>query len=228
MPDPAPTASEYFGAMVDRYDSLIRRAVPRYDEMIDRLVDFLPRTAPRTLELGCGTGNLTLRLLQRDPLATVTTVDAASEMTAITARRAAAIDAGARLRTLTARFEELNFPAASFDLVTSCMSLHHVRDRAPLYRSLRAWLAPGGAFCFADQLLGATDDIQRVMWERWLEFCRLPGHCTADEIKSLTDHAAAHDHYEPLSAHLDTLRAAGFSMVDCVWRNHMYTVIVAA
>src|SRR5438132_1488236 len=61
------TASEYFGRMVDRYDSLIRRAVPRYDEMHERLVECLPRAASRVLELGCGTGNLTRAVRERYP-----------------------------------------------------------------------------------------------------------------------------------------------------------------
>ncbi len=61
------TASEYFGAMVDEYDSLIRRAVPRYDEMIARTVEYMPDDARRILEFGCGTGNLTLAIAQRFP-----------------------------------------------------------------------------------------------------------------------------------------------------------------
>ncbi len=61
------SAADYFGAMVAGYDSLIRRAVPRYDEMTDRLVDYLPPAAARVLELGCGTGNLTLRLVMTIP-----------------------------------------------------------------------------------------------------------------------------------------------------------------
>src|SRR5260370_300146 len=55
------SASGYFGAMADEYDSLIRRAVPRYDEMIDRLCDYLPVEAARVLELGSATRNLSLR-----------------------------------------------------------------------------------------------------------------------------------------------------------------------
>ena len=54
------TAADYFGAMVGEYDSLIRRAVPRYDEMTARLLDYLPPSATSILELGCGTGNLTM------------------------------------------------------------------------------------------------------------------------------------------------------------------------
>src|SRR5262245_24592695 len=222
MPEPALTAAAYFGGMVESYDSLIRRAVPRYDEMTDRLMDSLPRAAPSILELGCGTGNLTLRLVERFSNASITTVDAAPEMTAITAHRA-----GKRVTTITERFEELDFKPGAFNLVTSCMSLHHVRDIGVLYRAIARWLTPDGAVRIADQVLGATDELQRLYWDRWLEFCHLPGHCTEEEIRSLEDHAAAHDHYVPLAEHSRLLSAAGFARLDCVWRNWMYTVIAA-
>ena len=42
------SASEYFGAMVAEYDSLIRRTVPRYDEMLERLLCYLPPEGPVT------------------------------------------------------------------------------------------------------------------------------------------------------------------------------------
>src|SRR5262245_47531924 len=81
------TAADYFGAMVRSYDSLIRRAVPRYDEMTQRLLEYLPPTANHVIELGCGTGNLSLRLAQRYPSARLTLVDGAPEMIDLTRAR---------------------------------------------------------------------------------------------------------------------------------------------
>ena len=47
-----PFASGYFGSMVESYDSLIRRAVPRYDEMISTMLDYLPGKAERVHGIG--------------------------------------------------------------------------------------------------------------------------------------------------------------------------------
>src|SRR6266550_9328266 len=82
-----PTAAAYFGAMAESYDSLIRRAVPRYEEMTARLLEYLPREADSVLELGCGTGNLSLALAHRFPSASLTFVDASTEMLAVTRTR---------------------------------------------------------------------------------------------------------------------------------------------
>ncbi|HVZ93271.1 MAG TPA: class I SAM-dependent methyltransferase [Phycisphaerales bacterium] len=282
------SAYEYFGAMVESYDSLIRRAVPRYAEMTDRLMEYLlagtspgnaagPATGggeaasggnaelggrknaagagrggacdgtaemgggekaglggvrgPRAiLELGCGTGNLTIRLAERFPGARITFVDASEEMVSLTgARLAERGNERSRVEPTVGRFEELQLGAASFDAVTSCISLHHVRDKPALFRAIRGWLAPGGLLAFADQMAGATEENHRVNWEGWLQYCREPGNCTEEEIASLVAHAAAHDHYESVGAHFDAMRLAGFEAggIDCVWRNLMWAIVTA-
>ena len=230
MREQLPTAaSEYFGSMVESYDSLIRRAVPRYDEMTARLLDYLPREAQSVLELGCGTGNLSLQLARKFPAASLMLVDGSFEMIAVTRSRIE--DAGIRPVNepayLAVRFEELALPGDSFDLVVSSISLHHVADKAGMYRRIRAVLRAGGRFCFADQIRGEPESNHRVNWDRWLDFCREPGHCTQEEIESLLDHAAAHDHYVPLSEHISLLSASGFAEIDCVWRNWMWGIVTA-
>ncbi|HET7712927.1 MAG TPA: class I SAM-dependent methyltransferase [Thermoanaerobaculia bacterium] len=223
------TASEYFASMIESYDSLIRRAVPRYDEMLERLVAYLPERAERILELGCGTGNFSLALARRYPDADIAFIDAAPEMLDATRRRLEefAPDSAARFRFLPVRFEEIDPALGAFDLIVSTISLHHVRDKKPLYVRIAALLRDVGTFRFSDQLRGGTEENHRINWEAWLAFCRQPGHCSPDEIESLLQHAEAHDHYTPLGEHVRLLENAGFRHVDCVWRNWIWGIVTA-
>ncbi len=223
------SAAGYFGSMAESYDSLIHRAVPRYDEMIARLLDYLPGDPRRVLELGSGTGNLSLRLAKTFPRAELTLVDGSAEMISLVRSRVdeSRSDSSSRISYVEARFEVLDLPPRSFDLVVSSISLHHVKDKAALYQRIRALVPAGSHFCFADQIRGEPESNHRVNWDHWLDFCREPGHCTQEEIESLLDHAAAHDHYVSLSEHIALLSASGFTEIDCVWRNWMWGIVTA-
>ena len=215
--------------MAESYDSLIRRSVPRYDEMIATLLDYLPHKAESVLELGCGTGNLSLALARKFPAASVTFVDGSAEMLAVTRSRIDDSDPRPATRPtyMESRFEDLRLPNHFFDLVVSSISLHHVVDKASLYVRIKSALRDGGWFCFADQIRGDPETNHQANWQRWLEFCREPGNCTSEEIQSLLDHAAAHDHYTRLSEHMSLLSASGFTSLDCVWRNLMWGIVTA-
>jgi tRNA (cmo5U34)-methyltransferase len=219
----------YFASMVESYDSLIRRAVPRYDEMVARLLEYVPPYAQSLVELGCGTGNLSLQLLSKFPRSALTFVDASPEMIALTRSRVdqAMPSNGQSVGFLVQRFEELDFPDRPVDVVVSSISLHHVEDKARLYARVRSLLNSGGRFCFADQIRGEPESNHRLNWERWLDFCRERGHCAPDEIESLLQHAAAHDHYTTLTEHIALLSETGFSEIDCVWRNGMWGIVTA-
>jgi tRNA (cmo5U34)-methyltransferase len=225
----ATTPSRYFGEMVQSYDSLISRAVPRYREMTESLLDYLPASPESILELGCGTDNLSLRLVQKFPAATLTVVDAAPEMIEVTRARLIELNPGVAQKTefMLSRFEDLQIEENSFDLIASCISLHHVRDKQPLYFEIYRLLKSGGTFRFADQIRGGSGWNHEKNWQRWLEFCRRPGNCTEEEIQSLLDHAAAHDFYTPLAEHFRFLSTAGFISIDCVWRNLIWGIVTA-
>jgi ubiquinone/menaquinone biosynthesis C-methylase UbiE len=223
------SAAGYFGSMAESYDSLIHRAVPRYDEMIARLLDYLPDNPWRVLELGCGTGNLSLQLVKAFPRAELTLVDASSEMIALVRSRVDGSLSGSAssVSYIQARFEDLDLPVQSFDLVVSSISLHHVADKGSLYARIRSLMSPRGRFCFADQIRGEPESNHARNWERWLDFCRERGHCTSEEIESLLQHAAAHDHYTTLTEHTALLSKTGFSEIDCVWRNWMWGIVTS-
>jgi tRNA (cmo5U34)-methyltransferase len=221
------TAAEFFGDMSESYDSLIGRAVPGYSEIIDTLLGYLPVKAETILELGCGTGGLSLRLAERFPEAAFTFVDAAEDMVELTRRRLAVVapEAVERSRFIVSRFEELETADGEFDLVTSSFSLHHVRDKGSLLARVRRAMRSGGRLRFADQLRGAAADTQQVDWDSWVAFCRLPGHCTEEELQSLVDHSREHDHYERLDQLFAWMESAGFAEVDCLWRKGMWGIV---
>ncbi len=223
------TPADYFGSVADRYDAVVCRVVPGYDEMARRLLDQVPAGARRVLELGCGTGRLAAALGRRQPETEITLVDAAPEMLETTRARLAREAPGAAraARFVLARFESMRLEPGYYDVIAASLSLHHVEDKRSLYGALASALRPGGLLCFADQLRPATSARAEVEWERWLDFCRGPGGCSEADLQRVVEHARTQDHDASLGEHFAMLASAGFERADCVWRSGRFGVVTA-
>jgi tRNA (cmo5U34)-methyltransferase len=219
--------SQFFSALSPQYDAQILRGCPPYGEMLETLVvtTFLPRQAPwHILELGCGTGNLSVRLLEAFPQAQLTVVDLSEEMLAQTQAKAQAM--GRSVTPVVGGFLSVDLPAERFDLVISSLALHHVPDaqKPALYERIVHWLKPGGRFRCADQCLGlptpVAHDYHTAAWRQWAT----EAGASPAEIQQWEDHAQAYDHYAPLIRHFQWLAQAGLVQLDCYWRKLFWTV----
>lgn len=101
----------------------------------------------RVLDLCCGTGDLSLRLLGRN--AVVTALDLSPGMVRVAEDRAAAHLPGAEAAFLAAPAENTGLPAGSFDWVVGKFALHHLdleRAAVEIHRLLR----PDGRAVFVE------------------------------------------------------------------------------
>src|SRR5688572_8354854 len=177
----------FWGARAAEYDEFIVRVVPRYAEMVARLLEYLPTAADRVLELGSGTGNVSAALAARWPNARFTFVDAAPEMLDITRARlrADAANVAARASFHAARFEELQLESQSIDVAVASLSLHHVQEVGDVYARLAPALAPGGRLVMIDAVRGETAAEQAVHMARWQAYWRAPGNLSEEEIRDV-------------------------------------------
>ena len=221
------SVGDFFDTLTDDYTRTIERCFPRYREMLWALLDYLPedRKVESVLELGCGTGNLSVLLHAAFPDAALRLVDISGESLDVCGSR---IGAGDDLTFEQEDFRNLAFDDGSFDLVVSSISIHHLDpgDKQALFRRVYRWLTGDGVFSFADQCAGASEDLNRRHIENWKSLTFEAG-CTDDEWEMWMQHQAEHDHHDTLTEQLDWLRAAGFSMVDCPWRYLLWSVVQA-
>lgn len=111
------------------------------------------RPGMAAVDLGCGTGQLTLGLARC--ASRVTAVDVSAEM--VDRLRVKAAGAGLdNITYLVQPIQCLELPEASVDLVVSNYALHHLRDRdkEALVGSAARWLGPGGKLVVGDMMSG--------------------------------------------------------------------------
>jgi tRNA (cmo5U34)-methyltransferase len=202
---------------VAEYDELIRRFIPRYEEMLDEVV-YLIRSlvgdSGEFVELGIGMGSLTERVINAIPKARTIGIDADPKMLEEAARRLSSHQDRIRLR-LQDFFSEL--PAAQ-NAYFAALALHHVPNlslKQTLYQKIYDALAPGGLFLNADAMFDDSD----LNWQRkrWTAHLVSAGFAEAEAFDHLRSWKKE-DNYFGVETELELMNKAGFSHCDVAWR----------
>lgn len=131
------------------YLNAVRAEVPAYDELQKVVAQAtVGLRVRRVLDLGTGTGETAARVLVTHPGAAVTAIDASADMVAVASR--ALPEADVRVGRL-----EDALPKGPFDLVVSCLAVHHLpgHAKAELFRRVSAVLVREGRFVLGDVIV---------------------------------------------------------------------------
>ncbi|HTO68926.1 MAG TPA: class I SAM-dependent methyltransferase [Myxococcota bacterium] len=142
---PAHLAPRYAAQFADRAVVAAYRARPPYpQEVFDRLESLLPARNARVLELGCGSGDLTLGLAPR--VGELDAVDVSAPMLEAARARAGARHPNVRFVHSSAEAFE---PRAKYALAVAAESLHWM-DWDLVLPCVASWLEPGGVLAIVD------------------------------------------------------------------------------
>jgi ubiquinone/menaquinone biosynthesis C-methylase UbiE len=130
-----------------------------------------PTGKERVLDIGTGAGHTALALAPR--VSDVVLTDPVEAMLA-TARRLFQTAGLWNAQFVRAGAEQLPFPRASFDIVTTRLAAHHFDDVALAMREVTRVLRPGGIFIFVDTT--APDDLESAAYQNEVELLRDPTH----------------------------------------------------
>jgi ubiquinone/menaquinone biosynthesis C-methylase UbiE len=185
-----------FRALTPFYDRVVAMAT-REAEFKQRIVELMSDAAQGSLlDLGCGTGTLSIAIKRHYPELSVCGVDADADI--LDRARRKARKAGAEVRFQQGMADALPFADASFDAVVSTLMFHHLLPAAKhaAFAEVRRVLKPGGTVLIAD--FGRSPG----WWRRLSFFCAVR---LLDGAAVTRDHAAGR--------FVDYLPAAGFEAV---------------
>ena len=204
------------------------------------------------LDLGCGPGSLTQRMLRRFPRARSVAVD--YDPVVLRIGKGALGTLGGRLTWVDAKLGRdgwtQSLPVRRFDAAVSTTALHWLEppELRALYRDLHRLLRRGGVFLNGDIMPWGADSpgprriAQKVRkarhgktgrprfngWERWWARAEKDPFLR-DAFEEQRAREAEHPHGEPpsLQVHRDALRRAGFREVETVWEDLDNRVLMA-
>lgn len=123
------------------------------------------RKHERVLDIGCGTGLLSLKFLQKADCF-ITGIDSSKEMLAILKEKLSRLGLQDKINCRLMDASRPRFRENSFDLVASTVTLHHLRDKLkPLKRIFRV-LRPGGRLVIGEidmDTTGRHTDTKRLL-----------------------------------------------------------------
>ena len=234
--------SRYFSAVADSYDRLQPiLAGPSYNKGLDMIVELIPfgqDDAFEFVELGCGTAEPTMRLLQHFPNARGACIDSEPDMLALAERKLGSHEG--RAQALQADMIGCDIPAC--DVVLSAKAIHHVSptDLPTLFARIVHALKPGGCFILHDgMLVGPQWDekvrgLSRRVRDRHVQNAIAAGHATQEEVDARREFkrkmkAAGKDveYRHTADGILAAMAEAGFSETGIVWRMFADTIVMA-
>lgn len=222
-----------FDADVERFANLDTGQVAAMDAplMMALITRAAVTTTPvirRVLDIGCGAGNNTLKLLEA--VSGGFSCDLLDLSRPMLERAVARVSAATPhpVRAIQADFRTSELPDEGFDVVLAAAVLHHLRDDADweaAFAKLYRITTPGGSVWITDLVSQETGGVQALMWERYSEYLSSVGSASyRDRVLAIIDEE---DSPRPVTYQLDLLRRVGFAAVELLHKHACFAAFGA-
>jgi tRNA (cmo5U34)-methyltransferase len=183
--------------------------------------------ALHVLDIGCGAGNYTLKLLQMIPDMNVTLVDLSKPMLDRAVQRIS-IETSGQITPIQSDIRDIELGLEQFDIILAAAVFHHLRtddEWEGVFSKCYAALKPGGSFWISDLIQHSTPQIQSLMWTRYGEYLtQLKNETYRDVVFSYIEQE---DTPRPLLFQLDMLRRVGLPFVELLHKNSCFAAFGA-
>jgi tRNA (cmo5U34)-methyltransferase len=181
----------------------------------------------RVLDIGCGAGNNTLKLLQQICPLDCDLVDLSLPMLKKAHERISAVNPG-KIKTFQGDFRKVDLPDEKYDVIIAAAVLHHLRDDQDwekAFSKLYRLTAPGGSIWITDLVSHESEPVHSLMWERYGEYLCSSGG--SDYKEKVFEYIDKEDSPRPVTYQLDLLRKVGFAYTDILHKNSCFSAFGA-
>lgn len=218
---------ERFDNDVERFSNLDTGQVSTIDaalslELITEAAKRIVPKARQVLDIGCGAGNYTLKMLSKISELNCTLVDLSKPMVDKALERVSAVTSG-KVEILQGDIREITLTENHFDIILAGAVLHHLRedeDWEKTFTKLFRLLKPGGCLMISDLITQDSEVLNTYIWERYGDY--LEGIGGKEYRSKVLDYVAKEDSPRSLNYQLDLMKKIGFKHVEILHKNSCF------
>jgi tRNA (cmo5U34)-methyltransferase len=217
---------EQFNCIAQKYDGHRKCFIPCFDDFYKTsvsLLTFYKNNFQNIVDLGAGTGLLTMEIYKLYNNAHYTLIDISNDMLEIARER---FDGLSNFEFIEDNYVE-SISVKKCDLICSALSIHHLSniDKIKLYKNIFSKLDKGGCFINLDQFIGASEKINGLYNEWWYDYINKSG--IKEEEKSAWIERRKLDKENTIKETIEILEESGFKNVENVYNFMKFGVVIA-
>lgn len=191
-------------------------------EIITDAVCHVAPGAKSILDIGCGAGNYTLKMLQKIPGLNCTLVDLSLPMLQKAEERVGKETTG-KVTSVQSDIRTLQLPEQEYCVIVAGAVLHHLRtdiEWESVFKKIHDSLKPGGSFWVCDLVTHDIPGIKRLFDQVYGEF--LIGLGGQDFKKKVFDYIEKEDTPRSVTYQMELMKKVGFSQVELLHKNSCF------
>ncbi|MDR2113024.1 MAG: class I SAM-dependent methyltransferase [Candidatus Accumulibacter sp.] len=178
----------------------------------------------KALDIGCGAGNNTIKLLRAHAGSFDCDLNDLSRPMLDRARQRVARETAGKITLIQGDFRTARLTPGSYDVILAAAVLHHLRDDRDwldAFTRIFRLLKPGGSFWVTDLVNHENHRVHALMWRRYGGYLAASG---GDSYKKkVFDYIDKEDSPRPVTFQLELMRKVGFESVDILHKNSCFS-----
>lgn len=182
----------------------------------------------RCLDIGCGAGNNTIKLLREYSGDFDCDLCDLSEPMLVRAEERISFETSGSIRRLHGDVRDILLPEAGYDVVLAAAVLHHLRednDWDSTFRKIYSLLRPGGSFWITDLVTHENEKVHALMWQKYADYLiTLRGR---EYQRDVFAYIEKEDSPRPLTYQLELMKKVGFEKTEVLHKNSCFAAFGA-
>jgi tRNA (cmo5U34)-methyltransferase len=191
-------------------------------ELITEAARYVNPNATSVLDIGCGAGNFTLKMLNKIPHLNCSLIDLSEPMLDKAKERVSETTNGS-ISCFQSDIRDIKLDINSFDIVLAGAVLHHLRTEHEwefVFSKIYNALKPGGSFWIADLIAHESPWITAMFWDRYGDYLKSLG---GDDFKEkVLAYVEKEDSPVSLNFQLKMMEKVGFKYTEVLHKNSCF------